>query len=328
MVKCLVMFSGGLDSTIAVHLLKSKGFDVLALHFVLPFYSEVGQSHDGIKKKAEKLGVPVRVIEEGEEYLAMFKDPHFGFGKNINPCIDCRIHRLKQAACIMQEEGFAFIATGEVVGQRPMSQHKEALNAIEKRAGLRGYLLRPLSAGLLAPTIPEEQGTVDRSALFSWWGRGRKPQFAYAHEHGLDIASPAGGCLLTHEGTALRYAELQKNNPNFSLSDFKLIAFGRHFRFASGARLVVARIDEENVALEKLLGPDDYFLMMTDVLGPLGLLRGEIAPGEIEKACAIVARYSKARMQPQVNISVVRRQTASIFNVPPATDAECSACRI
>ena len=328
MVKCLVMFSGGLDSTIAIHLLKSKGFDALALHFVLPFYSEVGQSHDGIKKKAEKLGVAIRVIEEGEEYLAMFKDPHFGFGKNINPCIDCRIHRLKQAARIMQEEGFAFIATGEVVGQRPMSQHKEALNAIEKRAGLRGYLLRPLSAGLLAPTIPEEQGIIDRSALFSWWGRGRKPQFAYAHEHGLDIASPAGGCLLTHEGTALRYAELHKNNPDFSLSDFKLIAFGRHFRFASGARLVVARIDEENVALEKLLEPDDYFLMMTDVLGPLGLLRGEIAPGEIEKACGIVARYSKARMQPQVNISVVRRQTASIFNISPATDAECSACRI
>ena len=328
MIKCIVMFSGGLDSTIAVHVLKSKGFDVLALHFVLPFYSHVGYSHDKIKKKAEKLGVPVRIIEEGEEYLAMFKNPHFGFGKNINPCIDCRIHRLKQAACIMKEESAAFIATGEVVGQRPMSQHKEALNAIEKRAGLRGYLLRPLSAGLLAPTIPEEQGLIDRASLFSWFGRGRKPQFAYANEHGLDIAAPAGGCLLTHEGTALRFAELQRNNPDFSLSDFKLIAFGRHFRFNSGARLIVARIDEENVALEKLLETDDYFLMMTDVLGPLGILRGTCSSDDVQKACGIVARYSKARTQPLVNMTVTHKETISILNVKPAIDADCVACRV
>ena len=258
----------------------------------------------------------------------MFKNPHFVFGKNINPCIDCRIHRLKQAARIMKEESAAFIATGEVVGQRPMSQHKEALNAIEKRAGLRGYLLRPLSAGLLAPTIPEEQGLIDRASLFSWFGRGRKPQFAYANEHGLDIAAPAGGCLLTHEGTALRFAELQMNNPDFSLSDFKLIAFGRHFRFNSGARLIVARIDEENVALEKLLETDDYFLMMTDVLGPLGILRGTCSSDDVQKACGIVARYSKARMQPLINMTVTHKETISILNVKPAIDADCVACRV
>ena len=149
MIKCIVMFSGGLDSTIAVHLMKSMGFDVLALHFVLPFYSEVGNSHAEIKEKAMRLSVALRIEEEGEDYMAMFKDPHFGYGKNMNPCIDCRIHRLRKAALIKEQEGASFIATGEVLGQRPMSQHKNSLNAIEKRSGLRGLLLRPLSAQLL-----------------------------------------------------------------------------------------------------------------------------------------------------------------------------------
>jgi Predicted tRNA(5-methylaminomethyl-2-thiouridylate) methyltransferase, contains the PP-loop ATPase domain len=322
------MFSGGLDSTITVHLLKSMGLDVLALHFVLPFYSAVGNSHAEIKEKSLKLSVPLRIEEDGEEYVSMFKDPHFGYGKNINPCIDCRIHRLRKAALIMEQEGALFIATGEVLGQRPMSQHKNSLNAIEKRSGLRGYLLRPLSAKLLNPTIPEEKGWVQRESLLSWWGRGRKDQIAYAKQHGLAITMPAGGCLLTHADTAKRFVDLQKFIPEFSLSDFKLIAYGRHFRLAPTARLIVARTDAENTALEKLVESEDHFFMMTDVLGPLGILRGTCTAEEIEKACGIVARYSKARMQPQVNVTVTHKETTSILNVRPAVDADCIACRV
>jgi tRNA U34 2-thiouridine synthase MnmA/TrmU len=258
----------------------------------------------------------------------MFKNPHFGYGKNINPCIDCRIFRLKNAAVVMEQEGASFIATGEVLGQRPMSQHKNSLNSIEKRSGLRGLLLRPLSAKLLNPTIPEEKGWVRREALLSWWGRGRKDQMAYAKQHGLAIAMPAGGCLLTHADTAKRFDDLQKYTPGFSLSDFKLIAYGRHFRLAPQLRLIVARNDAENTALEKLVRPDDHFFMMTDVLGPLGILRGTCTTDDVEKACAIMARYSKARMQPQVNVTISHKESTSILNVKPATDAECIACRV
>jgi tRNA(Ile)-lysidine synthase TilS/MesJ len=328
MIKCIVMFSGGLDSTITVHLMKSMGFDVLALHFVLPFYSAVGNSHAEIKEKALRLSVPLRIEEEGDDYMAMFKDPHFGYGKNMNPCIDCRIHRLRKAAIIMEQESASFIATGEVLGQRPMSQHKNSLNAIEKRSGLRGLLLRPLSAKLLNPTVPEEKGWVKRESLLSWWGRGRKDQIAYAQQHGLAIAMPAGGCLLTHVDTAKRFDDLQKYIPEFSLSDFKLIAYGRHFRFGPSARLIVARTDAENIALEKLVRPDDHFFIMTDVLGPLGILRGTCSSDDVQRACGIVARYSKARVQPQVNVTVTHKETASILNVKPAIDADCVACRV
>ncbi|MGB7567144.1 MAG: hypothetical protein WBM07_04740 [Chitinivibrionales bacterium] len=328
MIKCIVMFSGGLDSTITVHLCKSMGLDVLALHFVLPFYSAVENFHDEIKEKALRLSVPLRIEEEGEDYMAMFKDPHFGYGKNVNPCIDCRIHRLRKAAVIMEREGASFIATGEVLGQRPMSQHKNSLNAIEKRSGLRGLLLRPLSAKLLNPTIPEEKGWVRRESLLAWRGRGRKDQIAYATRHGLEITMPAGGCLLTHTDTAKRFVDLQQYNHEFSLSDFRLIAYGRHFRFGPSARLIVARTDAENIALEKLVQPDDHFFIMTDVLGPLGILRGTCSSDDVQRASGIVARYSKARMQPQVNMTVTHKETISILNVKPAIDADCVACRV
>ena len=282
--KCIVMYSGGLDSTIAVHLLKSLGLEVLALHFILPFYSGLGNSHSRIREKALRLQVPLRIVEEGDDYMRMFNDPRFGYGKNANPCIDCRIHRLICASRIMEEEGFSFIATGEVVGQRPMSQYKDTMNAIEKRSSLRGLLLRPLSAKLLAPTIPEERGWINRDELLSFWGRGRKPQFAYAAQHNLEVEMPAGGCLLTHVQTALRCIDLKKNKPEFSLTDFKLVAYGRHFSLHPQLRFIVARSDDENGILEKLSDPaEDVMLMMADVTGPLGILRGTASQDDIIK---------------------------------------------
>jgi tRNA-uridine 2-sulfurtransferase len=328
MKKCLVMFSGGLDSAIAIHLLKQQGIDVLALHFILPFYSDMGRAHEDIKSKAAVLGVPIRIVEEGAEYLPIFKDPVFGYGKHANPCMDCRIHRLTRAAAVMREEGAAFIATGEVVGQRPMSQRRDCLDIIEKRTGLRGLLLRPLSAGLLRPTIPEEEGWVDRAKLLSIGGRGRKDQIAYANRHGLPVVMPGGGCLLTYEQTARRFLDLQTHTPDFSLSDFKLIAYGRHFRLSASARLVVARNDEENGVFDKLILPDDHVLMMADVLGPLGILRGASDPSILQTACAIFSRYSKARDCPLTKVRVVRNASTNIVSVQPARDDECSAARI
>jgi tRNA-uridine 2-sulfurtransferase len=328
MVKCLVMFSGGLDSTIAVHLLRNQGLEVLALHFVLPFYSGLGDVHAAIRERAGMLGVPLRIEEEAEGYLAMFKDPQFGYGKNINPCLDCRIQRLSKAALIMREEGASFIATGEVVGQRPMSQRRDCLDIIEKRTGLRGLLLRPLSAGLLRPTIPEEKGWVDRKKLLSIGGRGRKDQIAYAKLHGLSYPSPGGGCTLTNEQTKRRFADLVRHSTDFSLADFKLIAYGRHFRLGRNLRLIVARDDSENGVLEKLLLSEDFSLTTSDVPGPLGILRGTASKEDLEKACRIIARYSKARMQTAVRVAISRLENGSIVEVKPAVEEECEACRV
>jgi len=322
------MLSGGLDSIIATHLLKNQGIDVLALHFILPFYSGMGNTHTQIRERAGALGVPLRIEEEGEEFLEMFKDPQFGFGKNINPCLDCRIHRLSKAAVIMQQEGASFIATGEVVGQRPMSQRRDCLDIIEKRTGLKGLLLRPLSARLLRPTIPEEKGWVDRNNLLSIGGRGRKDQIAYAKLHELGYPAPAGGCLLTYEQTARRVVDLMRSSHQWSLADFKLLAYGRYFKINPNLRFVVARDDAENDVMEKLLLPDDFCLTMTDVLGPLGILRGAASQDELEIACRIMARYSKMRSQPLARISVSRNGSISIIAASPAGEEECVKYRL
>ncbi|HAJ78382.1 MAG TPA: hypothetical protein DCO75_01305 [Fibrobacteres bacterium] len=328
MVKCIVMFSGGLDSTIAVHLLKSLGVDVTALHFVLPFYSGSGNEFSEIKESARRLNVTLRIEEEGEEYMQMAKTPEFGYGKNANPCIDCRIHRLIKAARIMKETGAMFIATGEVVGQRPMSQRRDCLDIIEKKTELRGLLLRPLSAKLLKPTIPETNGWVDRSGLLSICGRGRKDQIAYAKHHGLSYPSPGGGCILTNAQTALRFDDLRKNIPDFSLSDFKLIAYGRHFRLNPTLRLIIARDDTENGFIEKMLLPDDYQIITVDVPGPMSILRGASDESLLELACKIAARYCKARNENQTRLSVIKMEKSTTLTVCPANDEECRKYRL
>jgi tRNA-uridine 2-sulfurtransferase len=322
------MFSGGLDSTIAAHLLKQQGLDVVALHFILPFYSGVGNAHASIRQRSQMLQIPLRIEEEGDDFLAMFKDPAFGFGKNINPCLDCRIHRLEKAKSIMHQEGASFIATGEVVGQRPMSQRRDCLDTVAKKTGLHGYLLRPLSARILRPTIPEEKGWVDRDKLLSIGGRGRKDQIAYAKAHGLSYPSPGGGCILTYKETVKRFEDLDKCSPDFSLSDFKLLAYGRHYRLHPELRLVVARDDSENNVLENLVSAEDYLLTMHDVLGPLGVLRGRPAQEDFTTACRILARHSKARKEPSVRVAVLKNGESSIITIKPAADGEYENRRI
>ncbi|GBU21395.1 hypothetical protein R80B4_01284 [Fibrobacteres bacterium R8-0-B4] len=250
--KVIVMYSGGLDSTIAIHLLKSQGLDVTALHFRMPFNVGIGTSPTEVMGYADALGVPLRVEEEGEDFVDMVRNPRFGYGKNANPCIDCRIHRLKSAAKIVEEVGAVCLATGEVAGQRPMSQKIYTLMRIEKHAGLKGKLLRPLSAKLLPPTEAEEAGIIDREKLLAISGRSRAVQLAYSKQYGLKHGSPGGGCLLTNVETAARFNELMAHNPQFSLEEFKLLAYGRHFRRPSGYRLIVSRDGDENDRIERI----------------------------------------------------------------------------
>lgn len=316
--KCIVMYSGGLDSAIAVHLLKSLGLDVTALHYILPFASGLGFKHSKIERLTEALGVPLRIEEEGQEFLDMVSDPRYGYGKNANPCLDCRIHRLTKAKKIMEETGASFIATGEVVGQRPKSQRKDCLDTIEVRTGLKGLLLRPLCAHLLAPTIPEQQGWVDRSKLMGMRGRGRRAQLAYAKQHSLQHTPPAGGCILTDIVIANRFLRLKEQQGNVSLSDFKLIAYGRHVQISPTARMIIGRFDAENEIMLKLVEPQDQVMLMEDVLGPLGLGKGTFTQQDILTAASVLARYSKVRAQPVARVSVKQGALKQIVEVEPA----------
>jgi tRNA-uridine 2-sulfurtransferase len=329
MKKALVMFSGGLDSVTATHLLKQQGIEIVALHFVLPFYSGLGLEHHSVQRYAKQLDVRLRIEEEGEEFLEMIRNPTFGFGKHANPCVDCRIYRLRKAKKIMEQEGASFIATGEVVGQRPMSQRMDCLYRIEQQAGLKGYLLRPLSAKLLSPTVPEQEGIVDRESLFGLSGRSRKAQLGYARHHGLEHASPAGGCVLTNVETARRYDDLVRYSPNYTLTDFQRIAYGRHFRLSPAFIVIVSRDESENEILERLIRPGTYQFLLADVLGPLAIGVGETPCKEhVELAAALCARYSKVRNEERVRVKVIFGMEEKVVTVTPASNEMCNSLRV
>ncbi len=325
----IVMFSGGLDSVCATHLLLSQGLKLKALHFVLPFYSGLDMQHKPVKAAAEKLGVPLQIIEEGEEYLAVVKNPAFGFGKNANPCVDCRIHRLITTKKIMGAEGASFIATGEVVGQRPMSQRMDCLHKIENHAGLKGYIVRPLSAKIMPPTIAEQKGIINRDKLLSISGRGRKEQFAYAVKFGLVHGAPAGGCTLTNEKTADRFNDLVRYSPDFDLEDFKLLAWGRHFRLSPSCKLIVGRDDADNIALEKIASASDCLLdLPDDIPGPFAILRGTPVQEFLSKAASFFARYTKFRNEKSCRVTLTYSGKEQIVEALPAADEECIRLRI
>jgi hypothetical protein len=273
--------------------------------------------------------VPLQIIEEGEEYLPVVKNPAFGFGKNANPCIDCRIHRLKQAKKIMEAEGASFIATGEVVGQRPMSQRMDCLHKIENHAGLKGFLLRPLSARLMPPTIAEQKGLVDREKFLSISGRGRKEQLAYANRIGLVHGSPAGGCILTNEKTAERFNDLVRYKPDFDLEDFRLLAWGRHFRLSPSIKLIVGRDDADNTALEKIASGADGLLYLPDTIpGPFGILRGSPIQDHAAKYASLLARYTKFRSEKSCRVVFKYSGKEEILEAPPASEEECDRLRV
>lgn len=322
------MFSGGLDSTIAVHLLKQQGIEITALYFVLPFESGLDFDHSAVKKYANNLSIPLRIEEEGEDFMDMVSSPDFEYGKRANPCIDCRIHRLKKAKAVMDEVGASFIATGEVIGQRPKSQRKESLILIERQAGLEGLLLRPLSAQLLEPTIPETKGWVDRDKLLAIRGRSRKEQIAYAKKYGLKHGAPAGGCVLTEKEVANRFVELKEHEDKISLSDFKLLAYGRHFRINPKSSLIVGRFMGENDIIEKLFEEGDFKFEMAEITGPIGLGRGVFTEDDIQKAASMVARYSRVRGKESTVVKIEKEGVVRNIKVKPAPDKDCNKMRI
>lgn len=295
--KAVVLISGGLDSALAAKLIKNLGIELVALNTSSPFCLCNRKKLDGScrylsKEVVRQLDIKLVVVNVSGEMLEIVARPKHGYGSNMNPCIDCRILLFKKARELMDKEAASFVITGEVVGQRPMSQRVSVMKTIEKEAGLEGLVLRPLSAKLLEPTIPEKQGWVDRQALLSLNGRGRKEQFALAKEFGInDYPCPSGGCLLTDPEFSRRLKDLIGHN-ELDLDNVNLLKIGRHFRLSPSAKLVVGRDEPENNRLMAVKAKGDFFFEPEELAGPSAILRGRIKDSSIlENASRIVAKY-------------------------------------
>jgi tRNA U34 2-thiouridine synthase MnmA/TrmU len=325
--KAIALLSGGLDSTLAAKVVLEQGIELEALNFLTVFCTctNRGETCLASQKAVNALGISLRVFNVSEEYLNVVKRPKHGYGSNMNPCIDCRIFMMKKAKAYMGESGASFIVTGEVLGERPMSQRRDAMRLIEKEAELDGLILRPLSAKLLPASIPEKEGWVDREKLLKIQGRSRKPQIQLADHFGIrDYPCPAGGCLLTDPAFARRMKDLILYHPDFLLNDIHLLKLGRHLRLSPKLKLVVGRKEDENRKIETFSQEGDILLKLARRPGPLSLLRGEAGETEIEKAAGITARYSKAKDLEKVEV-IYKRVEANgdqSLSVTPILDKE------
>lgn len=290
----IVMISGGLDSLLATRVLMEQDVELIGFHCILPFVAsdaDPSQLHAVIS--AEKLGFAVQTYRCDQEYVDIIRNPPHGYGKRANPCIDCHIYFLRKAAEYMQRIGADFIATGEVVGQRPMSQMRGTMNHIEKESGLIGRLLRPLSAKLLKPTIPEKDGIVDRDRLLDISGRSRKAQFELASRFGIkDYETPSGGCLFTDVNISRRAHDLFNHHHDINVIDLYLLAIGRHFRISDEVKIIVGRNENENIILEKYIPMADMFYM-PEFKGPVIFVKGEITESEQLLTGRILIHYGK-----------------------------------
>ena len=307
-VRALGLMSGGLDSMLAVRILLDQDIEVTGISFETPFFGA-----EAAQKAADQIGIPLRIIDIGASHLEMLKNPKYGYGSQMNPCIDCHALMLREAGEIMKAEGFDFLCTGEVLGQRPMSQRKDALRSVDKLSGYSGYILRPLSAKLLWKTIPEELGKVDRQRLLDIQGRSRKRQMALAADYEIEeYPSPGGGCILTKAGFAARLRDLLATQKNVGLQEVELLKWGRHLRLPSGRRLVVGRIHADNLKLQELAGEKDLLLRVEGVPGPTGLLAAETTQQEVELAAEIVAAYSDAETGEEAIVEVSGKEGREI----------------
>ncbi len=346
--RAIGMISGGLDSTLAVALVRRQGIEVKAVNFYTGLCITETQRRKGGRadgtiprnealRAAADLDVDVETVDLSDSgYLDVIVNPRYGYGANANPCVDCRIFMMRAAREIMEREGAAFVFTGEVLGQRPKSQRRDTLRTIERESGLTGRLLRPLSAKLLEPTIPEKDGLVDRESLLDISGRSRQRQMALAEELGVaDWPQPAGGCCyLTDEAFARKFFDVLDAREalgeprRLTGDDVILLSAGRHFRLSPRARLVVGRSEVENALLERYLAGRAR-LEARGLSGPVALVEGQPTWEERLLAARIVARYGKGKDLPSVEVEWREDDLVEVYPVEPLRDeAALEALRV
>jgi tRNA U34 2-thiouridine synthase MnmA/TrmU len=322
-VKAISLLSGGLDSILATELIRKQGIEVIAFNVRTPFCIPKKDGASEATDAANQLKVPLKVVSVGKDYMQMLRNPKYGYGKNMNPCIDCKIFMIKKAKKYAKEIGADFLFTGEVLGERPKSQHGPALKIIEEEAGLKGKLLRPLSAKLLRETEAEKKGLVDRTKLYNIQGRSRKPQFQLAAEFGItSFPAPAGGCLLTCEEYSKKLRDLFANKKRISIADVALLKVGRHFRLSNN-KIIVGRNEAENklLAAEKLRG--DFFFELPDIVGPTTILQGPKTKKSIETAAKLTAFYSDAKVaEVKVNFGREALNKSTVVAVPEKAEVD------
>lgn len=293
--RAIALVSGGLDSILAARVAQEQGIEVIPFHFSIPFcHRSKSDSEPAVAMSRlvqASLSVTPLIKDISADFLSIIRKPAHGFGSHMNPCIDCKILMLRRAGELMPEVGAEFIITGEVLGQRPMSQYRHALKLIEEKSGLRGLVVRPLSAQLLDETIPEAKGWITRAALLDFNGRSRRPQIDLAKQYGITgYPNPAGGCLLTDPGFSLRLKDLIAHG-EFTLRNISSLKIGRHFRVSHNAKLMVGRNEEENSKLLALSKKGDYLFMPSCIAGPTSLGRGAFSGNLVTLCAAITCRY-------------------------------------
>lgn len=329
-VRALALISGGLDSTLAAAVVARQGIDIHGVHFSIGFESTsfqlqtlaLGENHE----------IEITLIDTAEEFIHdVLIDPRHGRGQHMNPCIDCHLFMLRKAGELLDELEAEFIITGEVVGQRPMSQHIQALDLIAEESGLKGLLLRPLSARCLEPTTAEKNGWVDRELLFGIRGRSRKAQIALAAEYGImEYPQPAGGCLLTSPGYSRRLEDLIEHTPDrgvLSPEDMILLRFGRHFRLPSGIKVIVGRDDGENRTLREL-SSDMWLIEVAGHGSPLTLVERKASREDLQIAAELTARYSQGRDAAVVLAGISRGEESEEIKIKPLARDEGEAWMI
>ncbi len=297
--KAVSLLSGGLDSLLATKIIIDQDIEVLGLHFTSPLCNSIrDDAGERARLAGAELGIEVLIRDKGDEYLRVVKNPKHGYGKNMNPCIDCRIYMLGLTQKLMLDENASFIITGEVLGQRPMSQRRETIHQIERESGLEGLIIRPLSAHFFAPTLSEQEGIVAREKLLGISGRSRTTQYELVARYGLKhFSRPGGGCLLTDPIYARKLRGALRRNPDCSMEDVSLLRMGRHFTI-DDTTLVLGRNQEENEYLESHCRPPYSLLRPKGFKGPSGMIKGELDERTVTTAARIIAFYAKKTTSP------------------------------
>jgi len=316
-VRALGLCSGGLDSILSALVLREQGIDVHWISFETPFFSS-----EKAKKASLQTDIPLTVKNITPAYLEMMRATSTIFGKNMNPCMDCHALMFRLAGEMMTKQGFDFLFSGEVLGQRPMSQNKTSLRYVEKHSGYEGHILRPLSAKILPQTLAEQNGLVDRSRLGDLSGRGRKSQLELAKKYGVtDFPAPAGGCLLTDRIFSRRLKDLFDHQPQVTENELELLKTGRHFRLTAGTKIVVGRTRQDNDQILRCVDPKtDLTLKVDRFPGPLVVIPSNAGDPLVMLAAGICAGYSKAPDDEPVLVTVQKegenRQVA-VLGIPP-----------